>query len=433
MSRFSVLTFGCRCNQADSAAIREGLRRRGMTESAEWRRADLIVVNTCTVTHRADQQARQALRRLHRENPSARLVVTGCYAERDPEALAAIAGVDLVLGNADRARLPEMVEDANPGPRARIFHSPLDGEGDYLLAPMGLTGGKTRPLIKIQDGCDAKCSYCIVPRVRGAGRSARSEEVLAEIRSLVAMGFQEVVLTGIHLGAFGLKIKGHDRLIDLLRRIAEVPGLGRVRLSSIEPMHFDPAIIELAAARPVFAHHFHIPLQSGSNRILRLMRRPYTSARFRELIQRIHDTLPEAGIGTDVIVGFPGETDQDFAETCALIQDLPLAYLHVFPFSPRKGTEAYHLPGRIPSPVMKQRIARLLEISRAKSLAFRSRFAGKVLNAVLLAKEEELGSSVALTGNYIHVRIPRLSSPPNRLIDVRITEVLPSATYGIIN
>jgi len=433
VSRFGILTFGCRCNQADSAAIRAGLCRQAMTESEACRNADLIVVNTCTVTSRADQQARQAVRRLHRENPSARLVVTGCYAERDPRALAGLPGVNLVLGTADKERLPEIIRDHSLGVRSRIFRSPLDSGGGCLLLPMALTGGKTRPLIKIQDGCDAKCSYCIVPRARGAGRSARSEDVLAEIRSLVALGFQEIVLTGVHLGAFGLKIKGHDHLIDLLRRVMEVPGLGRIRLSSIEPMHFDPAIIELAAGSPVFAPHFHIPLQSGSNRILRLMRRPYTAARFRDLLGRIHEKLPDAGIGTDVIVGFPGETDQDFAETCALVQDLPLAYLHVFPFSPREGTEAYSLPGSIASPAMKQRRGVLLEISRAKSLEFRRRFVGKVLPAITLAKEEELGSSVALTGNYIHARIPRFAAPPNRLVDIRVKEVLQNATYASIN
>ncbi len=433
MSKFFVLTFGCRCNQADSAAIRENLCRRSMAESDNCREADLMVVNTCTVTHRADQQVRQAVRRLHRENPAARLVVTGCYAERDPEALAALPGVNFVLGSADKQRLGEIIGNGSPDAPGKIFHSPLDWGGHCLLPPMAQTGGRIRPLIKLQDGCDANCSYCIVPQVRGAGRSARPEDILAEIRSLVARGFQEIVLTGIHLGAFGLKIKGHARLIDLLHRIVEIPGLGRIRLSSIEPMHFDPAIIELAERSPVFARHFHIPLQSGSNRILRLMRRPYTAARFHDLLRRIQETLPDAGIGTDIIVGFPGETDQDFSETCALIQDLPLAYLHVFPFSPREGTKAYSLAGRIPSPVMKQRLGVLLDMSRAKSLAFRRRFVGKTLPAITLAKEEKLGTSVALTGNYIHALVPHLAEPPNHLVNIRIKEVRQDATYASIS
>jgi threonylcarbamoyladenosine tRNA methylthiotransferase MtaB len=434
MSKFSVRTFGCRCNQADSAAIREGLCRRSMTEIENPLNADIIIVNTCTVTHRSDQQVRQAIRRLRRENPAACLVVTGCYAERDPATLAAIPGVNYVVGNADKERLPEILHDWRQGSPGQIFHAPINGACGCLLPPMSQTGGKTRPLVKLQDGCDAHCAYCIVPYVRGPGRSARPEDVVAEVRSLAAQGFQEIVLTGVHLGAFEIQeeIQGHPRLVDLLRQIVEIPDLGRVRLSSIEPMHFDLALIDLASRSPVFARHFHIPLQSGSDRILRRMRRPYTAARFRDLLRRIQEAMPDAGIGTDVLVGFPGETEEDFSETCALIRELPLAYLHVFPFSPREGTEAFSLSGRIPSKVMKERLNQLLTLSRAKSLAFRSRFAGHVLPAITLAREEELGASIALTGNYIHVRIPGLAVPPNRLVNIRIEDIRPDATFGRI-
>jgi threonylcarbamoyladenosine tRNA methylthiotransferase MtaB len=426
MHKFSVWTFGCRCNQADSAAIRAGLCRRSMSESETRRDADVIIVNTCTVTRRADQQARQAVRRLHRENPRARVIVTGCYAERDPEALAAIPGVDLVLGNAEKERLSELVAECGPPGQGRILRAPLVRGRDCALPPMTHTGGKTRPLVKLQDGCDARCSYCIVPEVRGPGRSARPEEVLAEIRSLVDHGFQEIVLTGVHLGAF-------NRLADLLRRILEIPRLGRIRLSSIEPMGFDRALVRIAAESPVFARHFHIPMQSGSDRILGRMRRPYTAARFSDLLRYIQSELPDAGLGTDVLVGFPGETDRDFLETCGLLRDAPLAYLHVFPFSPREGTDAFFLPEQVPSQVVKSRLRTVLEISRAKNLEFRRRFLGRVLPAITLAEEENLGASVVLTGNYIHARIPGLSAPPNHLVNVRITEVRPDATEARIS
>jgi threonylcarbamoyladenosine tRNA methylthiotransferase MtaB len=221
-------------------------------------------------------------------------------------------------------------------------------------------------------------------------------------------------------------------LAGLLRRIVEIPGLGRIRLSSIEPMDFDRAIVQLAAENTVMARHFHIPMQSGSDRILRLMRRPYTAARFHELLQAIHRELPDAGLGTDVLVGFPGETEQDFAETCALIEDSPLTYLHVFPFSPREGTEAFDLPDRVPSPVMKLRLAKVLEISRSKNLLFRRQFLGRVLSAITLAKEEDLGSAVVLTGNYIHARVPGLSVPPNCLVEIRIDAIRPDATDASI-
>lgn len=426
------MTFGCRCNQADSAAMREGLRRRSMSESANRRDAGLIIVNTCTVTQRSDQQARQAIRRLHREYPDARIIVTGCYAERDPEVLAAMPGISLVVGNVDKERLPAIIESESPDSQGKIIHTPLAESRDCLLPPMSQTGGKTRPLVKLQDGCDAHCSYCIVPKVRGPGRSARAEDVLAEVRSLVGGGFQEIVLTGVHLGAFGLKLKDHARLTDLLSRIVQIPQLGRIRLSSIEPMHFDRTIADLAANNPVFARHFHIPLQSGSDRILRLMRRPYTAARFRDLLRYIQARLPDAGLGTDVLVGFPGETEEDFAETCELIEDSPLTYVHVFPYSPREGTVAFSMPGRISSQVMKRRVNTLLEISRRKNLSFRRRFVGRVLPAITLSHEEELGSSLVLTGNYIHARVPSLSVPPNRLVDIHIKDVRPETTYAEI-
>jgi threonylcarbamoyladenosine tRNA methylthiotransferase MtaB len=430
--KFSILTFGCRCNQAESDAIRESLCGRSMVEIENRLDADLAVVNTCTVTQRSDRQVRQAIRRLHRENPSMRIIVTGCYAERDPAALADMPGISLVVGNGAKERLAEILENAEEYGSGKIVMSLLDADRDYLLPPAGNTGTKTRPLVKLQDGCDAHCSYCIVPHVRGPGRSARLEDVLAEIQSLADRGFQEIVLTGVHLGAFGLKLKDHPRLIGLLRRIVEIPRLGRIRLSSIEPMHFDRAIVDLAAEHPVFAHHFHIPLQSGSDRVLRLMRRPYTAAQFRELLAYIQDKLPDAGIGADVLIGFPGETDRDFAETCELIRESPLTYLHVFPFSPREGTIAFSMPDRISSQVMKHRLNAILEISRAKNIAFRRRFTGQVLPGITISREENLGTSLVLTGNYIHARVPGLSVPPNRLVNIRIEEVLPEATYASI-
>lgn len=437
-TRFALVTFGCRCNQADSAGMRDLLCRRSrdsMSECENPRDADLIIVNTCTVTHRSDQQVRQAVRRLHRENPEARVVVTGCYAERDPHTLASIPGVDLVVGNAGKERLLEILDGPlgkeGPGP-ATIHHEPLREDRDCLLPPMAQTGGKTRPIVKLQDGCDARCSYCIVPLVRGPGRSAHPEDAIAEITDLVKKGFQEIVLTGVHLGSYGRGITGHIRLGELLERIAAIPGLGRIRLSSIEPMEFEPSIIRLAARNPVFAPHFHIPMQNGSNRILRRMRRPYTAERIESLFLRIHQDLPDAGIGTDVLVGFPGETEEDFSETCTLIEHSPLSYLHVFPFSPRKGTEAFSFSDRVPPAVVKRRLAALVEISRAKNLAFRRRFLGSVLPAITLAREENLGGGTVLTGNYIHAAVRGLELPPNRLVNVRIDEALPNATLASI-
>ena len=429
MSKFFVCTFGCRCNQADSAAIRADLCRHEMKETGSHLDADLIVVNSCTVTHRTDQQVRQMVRRVHRENPGARLVVTGCYAERDPEALASLPGVSLIVGNADRNRLADLLEDDTCGSPAMTIRSRFGSAPDFVLAPSAATGGKTRPFIKLQDGCDARCSYCVVPSVRGPGRSAHPENVVEEVARLVEAGYQEIVLAGVHLGTYGRKLDSSPTLLDLLRRVAAVPGLGRLRLSSIEPMRFSRGIVRLAAENPVIAPHFHIPLQSGSDRILRRMRRPYRAARFLELLAYIRDILPDSGIGTDILVGFPGETDEDFERTCDLVRRSPLTYLHVFPFSAREGTDAWAMGPRVPQHIVRERVRILRQMSEERNYAFRRSFVGRCLPGVTLAKEEGAGDAVVLTDNYIHVRVP-VPVEPNRLVRIRITEALPQSTGG---
>ncbi len=431
MPKFFIHTFGCRCNQADSASMRASLCRGSLAETQDHRDADLVVINTCTVTHRTDQQVRQAVRKFHRENPNARVVVTGCYAERDPGSLASIPGVSVVVGNAGKDRLVEILDSVDRHAWGTIIRTPVEPGRDYLLTPMAHTGGKTRPFVKLQDGCDARCSYCIIPAVRGPGRSARPADVLAEIRSLVKDGYQEIVLTGVHLGSYGRKLDAPTTLQSLLERILEIPGLGRLRLSSIEPMRFSRGIVRLALGNPVFAPHFHLPIQSGSDRILRRMRRPYTAARFLDLLEYIRASLPGAGLGTDILVGFPGETEGDFAETCDLVRRSPLTYLHVFPFSAREGTDAYPMPGKVPPPVIRERARVLREISREKNLEFRRSFLGRNLPAITLAKEEGMGESVVLTENYIHARTSIRALPPNRLIRVRIEDVRSETTLAL--
>jgi threonylcarbamoyladenosine tRNA methylthiotransferase MtaB len=431
MPKFFVCTFGCRSNQADSGAIRESLRRKGFGETPSHSEADLIVVNSCTVTQRTDQQVRQAVRRFHSDNPGARVVVAGCYAQRDPDALAAIPGVSLAVGNADRDRLAELLEESVAAPETRVFRSPLAGRGENFAMPRCGTGGKTRPLLKLQDGCDARCSYCIVPSVRGPGRSARPEDVLAEIRTLLEAGYREIVLTGVNLGAYGRKLEGSPTLLKLLRRILDIPGLGRLRLSSIEPMLFSRDIVRLAASNPAIAPHFHIPLQSGSDRVLRAMRRPYTAARFLSLVAFVRETLPLSGIGTDVMAGFPGESEEDFRLTCALVRQAPLTYLHVFPFSARPGTAACSMTSRIDPSLIRDRVATLRSISKEKNLEFRRNLVGRELSAITLAKEEGMGDSTALTENYIHARVAG-SVVPNQLVTVRIADVLDDETVAAV-
>jgi threonylcarbamoyladenosine tRNA methylthiotransferase MtaB len=356
--------------------------------------------------------------------------VTGCYAQRDPQALAGLPGVSLVVGNAGRDGADFASAVADPGLAGRILHQEFDAARDFLVPSMSETGGKTRPFIKLQDGCDARCSYCIVPSVRGPGRSARPDSIVAEARALVEKGYQEIVLTGVHLGTYGRKLAEPVKLVDVLRRLLRIEGLGRVRLSSIEPMRFDRAIIGLARDAPALAPHFHVPLQSGSDRILRRMRRPYTAARFRALLEYAHSQLPHAAFGTDVLVGFPGETDEDFELTRSTVRESPLTYLHVFPFSAREGTDAWALPDRVPAAVVRERVQALRDLSQAKNYEFRRRFRGKLLPALTLSAAERLGDSVVLTENYIHTRVAGHGCAPNRLVQVCIEEVQPGWTRG---
>ena len=431
MSKFYICTFGCRCNQADSGAIRESLCRKGLEEAASHSDADLVVVNSCTVTQRADQQVRRAVRRFHCDNPGARVVVAGCYAQRDPDSLAAIPGVSLAVGNADRERLAELLEESVATPEIKVFRSPLTGRGPHLSMARCGTGGKTRPLLKLQDGCDARCSYCIVPSVRGPGRSARPEDVLTQVKALLDAGYREIVLTGVNLGAYGRNLEGAPTFPRLLRRILEIPGLGRLRLSSIEPMRFSRDIVRLAASNPAIAPHFHIPLQSGSDRVLRAMRRPCTAARFLSLADFIRETLPISGLGTDVLAGFPGESEEDFRMTCDLVRRAPLTYLHVFPFSARPGTAAGSMAPRIDPAVIHARVATLRSISNEKNLAFRRNLIGRELPAITLAREEGMGDSTVLTENYVHARVAG-SVVPNQLITARIVDVLAEETVAAV-
>lgn len=416
--RFHIVTFGCRVNQADTAAIRSDLVRRGLVESDQIGDCAMVVVNSCTVTHRSDQQVRQAVRRLRRANRQARLVITGCYAQRDPQTLARIPGVDAVVGNADK----EAFFAQHDWPQDR-WEEPLvlisDLNHSTLRAtPSLLAGGKTRPHVKIQDGCDARCSYCIIPSVRGPARSVEPDDVIEQIRGLARAGHTEIVLTGVHMGTYGRRLEQPASLAHLVERLVAIPELQRLRLSSIEPMRFSRRLVDLAAAHPNLARHFHLPLQSGSAAVLRAMRRPYRPADFERIVGEIARRVPGVCIGTDVICGFPGETDQEFEETLAFLKRLPLAYIHTFPYSERSGTDSERLPGKVPPGVKKQRCRQVLHLSRIKRAAFNQSFLGCELSAVTLSEPTPDGYREALSDNYIALKVdPQL--PANRLIRVR--------------
>jgi threonylcarbamoyladenosine tRNA methylthiotransferase MtaB len=420
--RYYLETLGCKLNRADSERLARELAGRGMQPAGRPEEADLLVVNTCTVTGRADADGRQALRRLARTHPGAHLVAMGCYARRDPAALAALPGVKLVAGGADPAPVVEEARRAFPGDLSLRMEP-------YHAAPVG--GGRTRALLKVQDGCNLTCSYCIIPSVRGRSRSIPAGELEASLTRLVAAGFAEVVLTGVNTGDYGNDLPDSPDLLGLLRRLTRVPGLGRLRLNSLEPRTISADLVQFLASTDKVAPHLQVPLQSGSDRMLQRMRRNYRSALYRGVLESLARAIPDIGLGADVIVGFPGESDEDFAATEALVREAPLTYLHVFSYSARPGTDAAELDEAVPSPVIKARVAQLRGLAAAKGAAFRKRYVGRVLSAVTLEDRRQDGSLRALTGNFFEVALPAGSVAGNRLVDVRVLATDASGARGV--
>ncbi len=419
---FYLHTLGCKLNQDDTASLAAALAARGMRPAACPEEADLLVVNTCTVTGRADADGRQALRRMARTNPRARLVAMGCYARRDPDALAALPGVDLVSGGSD----PEPVVAA----AAAAFPGDLTVASEpYHAAPTA--SGRTRATLKIQDGCNLACSYCIIPAVRGRSRSIPAAEVEASLRRLLDAGFVEIILTGVNSGDYGRDLPGHEDLLGLLRRLVRLPGLGRLRLNSLEPRTVTGDLIAFLADTQQVAPHLQIPLQSGSDRVLAQMRRNYRSGDYARLLERLHRRIPDMGLGADVIVGFPGETEEDFRATERLIEDSPLAYLHVFSYSPRPGTDAAGLPGSVPAAEIRSRSARLRSMAARKGEEFRRRFVGRTLTSLTLGATAQGGAIRALTGNFFEVALPVASAPLNRLVPVTVTWAGQEGAWGV--
>jgi len=424
-------TLGCRLNQVDGQEMQAALGANGFRAVPFGEPADVVVVNTCTVTARADFSDRQTIQRAVRGNPGARVVVTGCWAQTDPETVARVRGVDLVVGNADKGRLPEMVADLLDGQlvsRVRVS----DIRAVRTLAPAPVSDvPRTRAFVKVQDGCQHRCAFCIVPLARGASRSRDPQVVLDQVRWLVEAGHAEVVLTGVDLGHYGFDLAPRTTLAALLRAMVEVPGLRWIRLSSVLPSYFTPELLEIVTGSSVIAPHLHIPLQSGSDRVLRRMRRPYTVAMYRALVERLAAAVPDLGLGADVIVGFPGETDAEFEATQALVTALPFTYLHVFGYSDRRATEAERLDGHLEARVITARSRTLRALSRTKSLEFRRKLLGTVHEVLVLERRDGgAGALVGLTGNYVEVLFDGPDALRRRLARVRVTAVDAERTRG---
>ena len=414
MGKLFVHSFGCRASQADGAAIETALAARGWETAPDAGDAQLVVLNTCTVTQAADHDLKQTVHRIHRENPEAKIVVTGCYAQRAPEEISRIPGVSMVVGNSHKVQLPDFVSTDTPY-HGQIHVGDIFEQQQFLSAPVeDAYGDRTRPNLKIQDGCNNRCSFCIIPFVRGRSRSAPLEQVVSEVRGL-AERYREIVLSGVNLGRWGREHGFSEepiRLVHLVRRLLDETRVERLRLSSVEPMDFSDELLELMASSERIADHVHAPLQSGSDTVLRRMHRKYRPRHYEDRIRKAHALMPEAAIGADVMVGFPGETDEEFEQSRAFIESLPFTYLHVFTYSERPGTPAAESASQVPMPVRKERNRILRELAAAKNLAFRHRMVGGTLSAVTL-------DDGALTSNYLKVELstPR---PANELVELRI-------------
>jgi len=406
--KYSIVTFGCRVNQADSFQIEEQLIASGGSASSPGE-ADLVVVNTCSVTGSADQATRQIVRKIARENPAARIIVTGCYATRRPDEVAALSGTVQIVPNDGKETLVEQIEPAT----AERFGNG-DGACGAEIAP-GLAG-RTAFTLRVQTGCDQACSYCIIPSTRGTGRSRSIDEALSEIDRAARSGYREIAITGVHLGSYGRDLGDGSTLFGLLSAIERRAFGIRFRISSLEPMDCPDAIVDLVAESDCFAPHFHLPLQHASDRVLAAMRRPYTLAYYQRLVERIRRRVPHASIGSDVIAGFPGETGDDHETLATYLEGSPLTHLHVFPYSDRAGTTAAALPEKIHGAIVRERASRLRTIGRQLSERFQRSQAGAARPALTI----EDGSRV-VTDNYLKVRIPR-GHGRNEWVTVEITD-----------
>ncbi len=448
MATFYIEQFGCRATQADGAAIERQLLERGCASARDASAADIVVVNTCTVTASADAQARDAIRKLRAANPQVRIIATGCYAQRAPEELRQLPGVAWVVGNSHKPQIPDLFDALSQPTEERpangffplaAISSPTLRETRYpanvlvgdifeqtelLTTPVfGGEGSHTRPTLKIQDGCNSRCSFCVIPFVRGKSRSLPPERVVHELQGLSENGNREIVLSGINLGMYGHDLSPRIEFEDLLRRILDETAVERLRISSIEPMDVTRDLVELIASTERLAQHFHMPLQSGSDRILAAMHRWYRAEHYARRVELVHERLPHAAIGADVIAGFPDETEEDHARTLAFIETLPLTYLHVFSYSQRPGTKAASLSNQVPGAVIKRRARELRALAERKAGAFRETQLGRELRVLTLRTDERRAAPAtpALSSNYLKLQVNG-AWHSNQWLDARVSK-----------
>lgn len=413
-------TLGCKLNFSETSAIARQMKERGFITVDFEEPSDVYVINTCSVTDQADTKCRNIVRKAMKQNPDAYVVVVGCYAQLKPKEIASIKGVDLVLGAAEKFKLPEIITDLTKNPCGQVLASEISNANFFVDAYS--VGDRTRSYLKIQDGCDYKCSFCTIPLARGKSRSDTPENVLHNAKTLAAKGVKEIILTGVNTGDYGKGIEGNYTFFDIVKMLDEVEGIERFRISSIEPNLLTDEIIEFVAQSKRFMPHFHIPLQSGSDKMLKLMQRRYKSDLYKSRVEKIKSVMPHACIGVDVIVGFPGESEDDFLDTYNFIHTMDISYLHVFTYSERANTKAIELDGVVPMQVRNQRNAMLRTLSEKKKRYFSEQYLGTT--AIALMEQERNGDVMfGFTNNYIKVALPYDESKVNQLVNVQLKDV----------
>ena len=428
---FKVVTLGCKVNQYESAFIEESLNRAGWQRAAHGASADVLVINTCIVTHKAAHQSRQAIRKAVRENPGSRVAAIGCYPQAFPEELETIEGVALIANNRVKSEIPGLLMAPHPAPEKTLDLPPFEPETPFDTLDIQNFPGRTRAYLKIQDGCQSFCAYCIVPYARGPYRSLGPEKVFDALAGFAEQGYREVVLTGIHLGKYGVDLAGGPDLKKLLQEMGEKGLPLRLRLSSLELGEVEPEIIEMAASEKWLCPHFHIPLQSGDDRILKKMNRSYTTRAFAEKIEAIHTAIPQGAIGVDVMAGFPGEDDTAHGNCLSLLRDLPVSYLHVFPFSPRKGTPAWDFEGKVDIHTIKQRASELRMLGREKRTLFYEGCLNQPFD--VLVEGPYTKNKALMTGageNYLPFVFPCDDNLRNRIVKMRARQIAGDKVIG---
>ncbi|MBA3012521.1 MAG: tRNA (N(6)-L-threonylcarbamoyladenosine(37)-C(2))-methylthiotransferase MtaB [Proteobacteria bacterium] len=424
--KFYIETLGCKVNQYESDGIASCLEEKGFVRGTKGKSVDVCIINTCAVTSKAGMQSRQAIRKIIRDNPGAKIIVTGCHAQTDPDLIKKIEHIDQIVCHKDKTLIADLVSDQASDPATAfsqtsfVFQPPDHSKSNQFRSfNKPVQGDMTRAYLKIQDGCNAFCTYCIVPYARGSSVSMPESEVFKHLEGLSNSGFKEVIITGIHTGMYGLDLDPPSSLLDLLKKIDKKKVLERIRISSIEPKEMSEDLMNLAGQGHILCDHFHIPLQSGDDEILKRMKRPYSAAFFEEMVHKLHEKLPFAGIGVDTLIGFPSETESQFENTFNLIKRLPISYLHIFPFSARKGTPAYHFADKIDPEVIRERCMRMRDLDKEKRFAFIQANRGRKLQGLVQKTcDKKTGFLTAVTANYLTVQLEKNDSLKGKLVDL---------------